>query len=213
MDGLLFDTERISQHVLADLCKSWGYTVEQSMLLSTIGHNYKTTIEMLHNRYGSDFPAVRLLAEHEQQMDNYMVTHPPSLKEGVSEMLTYLAQRAIPLAIATSSPTARAQQAIALAGLSTHFYTIIGGDMVQHPKPHPEIYLKGIASLGLSAQHVMAFEDSLVGARAARAAGLLTILIPDIVQYPPEELQEMAGVYSSLSAAQPHLEKLLKRAE
>ncbi len=213
MDGLLLDTERLSQKILANLCSSWGYKVEQSILLATIGHNHQKTTVILQDHYGSNFPASQLLAEHEQRMNLYMAAQPPVLKEGVQELVPYLAQRNIPLAIATSSPTARARRAIGLAELDAHFYAIIGGDMVQRPKPHPEIYLKGIAALELPAQQIMAFEDSLVGARAARAAGLLTILIPDMIQYLPEDLQEMDGVYSSLSAARPHLERLLESAE
>lgn len=209
MDGLLFDTERLSQNILAELCTNWGYQVDKAVLQATIGHNYPASAEIIRNHYGADFPVSRLLAAHEQQMNAALQEKPPPLKEGVVEILTRLQQRNIHLAIATSSPTARARRAIELAGLSDKFSSLIGGDLVAHPKPHPEIYLQSLAALKLAAHQAIVFEDSPIGVRAAHAAGIATILIPDLVPYHPQELPKIAGMYSSLKVATRHLKEIL----
>ena len=62
------------------------------------------------------------------------------LKPGVREMLQFLKEQHIPAAIASSTRRAAVRQQITLFGLQDFFCKIIGGDMVQQSKPHPEIY-------------------------------------------------------------------------
>ncbi|HEX8011153.1 MAG TPA: HAD-IA family hydrolase [Casimicrobiaceae bacterium] len=56
------------------------------------------------------------------------------------------------------------------------FHSIVSADLVQHKKPAPDIYELALSTLGLPADRCVAFEDSLNGVRAAKAAGLFTVV-------------------------------------
>ena len=71
------------------------------------------------------------------------------------------------------------------AGITSYFQKIICGDMVEHGKPAPDIYLKACEELGAAPGQALAVEDSFNGIRSAYAAGLYTVMVPD--QLPPTE--------------------------
>ncbi len=64
-------------------------------------------------------------------------------------------------------------------GLHVHFDAIKTGDQVPRQKPHPDLYLAALAALDVSAEQAIAFEDSPNGVRAAQAAGIFCIAIPN----------------------------------
>jgi beta-phosphoglucomutase-like phosphatase (HAD superfamily) len=84
------------------------------------------------------------------------------------------------------------------AGLLDEFATIVTRDDVTHPKPHPEPYLTAARRLGLAPDVCLAVEDSHSGVRSAHAAGLQTVMIPDLVG-PSDEIRGLcAAVLTSL---------------
>ena len=63
--------------------------------------------------------------------------------------------------------------------------------MVKHSKPQPDIYLKACEVLGQNPEECLAIEDSPNGIRAASRAGLIPIMVPDLVA-PTEELRQLS---------------------
>ena len=86
---------------------------------------------------------------------------------------------------------------------------IICGDMVEHGKPAPDIYLKACEELGVAPGQALAVEDSFNGIRSAYAAGLYTVMVPD--QLPPTEeiLALVDKKCDSLTELQAQLTELL----
>ena len=70
------------------------------------------------------------------------------------------------------------------------FDTVVTRDDVVNPKPHPEPYLTAAARLGVDPLVCLALEDSHSGVRAAHAAGMQTIMVPDLV-HPSEEIRAL----------------------
>ena len=84
------------------------------------------------------------------------------------------------------------------AGVIDFFETRTTGEMVEHSKPNPEIYLMACKSIGMKPEECVAIEDSLNGIRSAHAAGLHPIMVIDKVQ-PTEEIRGMCeAVFESL---------------
>ena len=77
-----------------------------------------------------------------------------------------------------------------ISGLGDYFQEIIGGDMVKLSKPKPDIYLKACEAIGMPPEQVIAVEDSPNGIRAAHAAGMKPVMIPDLIQ-PDEEISAL----------------------
>ena len=79
------------------------------------------------------------------------------------------------------------------ARLLDFFDHVVTGDMVTHSKPHPEIFLKAGALSGAAPSEIWVIEDSYNGIRAAHAAGMRPLMIPDLIP-PDEEMRRKAEV-------------------
>lgn len=103
------------------------------------------------------------------------------LRPGIGETL-YATQRfGIPIGFVTSTSRRNVNAVIAALKFDitpADFAVITSRETVSHPKPHPEAYLTALAELGISAEDVVAIEDSPSSAKAAVAAGVPTIALP-----------------------------------
>jgi beta-phosphoglucomutase-like phosphatase (HAD superfamily) len=97
------------------------------------------------------------------------------------------------MAIATSSGTSHAIAKLQQAGLLGRFRTVVGADQVQKPKPDPEVYLKAAGLLGVDPRACLAVEDSEYGVRAAHAAGMTVIQVPDLTE-PSADLRALGHI-------------------
>src|SRR5581483_9909631 len=109
------------------------------------------------------------------------------LKAGVVEILDQLDAMGLPRAIATSSSRYAVEQSLGPHGLLDRFGAFITRDVQQQSKPHPEPYLKAAAALGVDPADCLALEDSHNGVRSASAAGMMTVMVPDMLD-PTEEM-------------------------
>ena len=130
-------------------------------------------------------------------------------KPGVHEILEYLKQNQIPIALASSTRKTAVMEHLDRAGITGYFQKIVCGDMVENGKPAPDIYLKACEELGVAPRQALAVEDSFNGIRSAYAAGLYTVMVPD--QLPPtEEILAMVDKKcDSLTELQAQLPELL----
>ena len=71
-----------------------------------------------------------------------------------------------------------------------YFDGAVFGDMVENAKPDPEIYLKACDAIGAKPENSVALEDAPAGIRAAHAAGMTPLMIPDLVE-PDEEIKKL----------------------
>ncbi|SHO57525.1 HAD family hydrolase [Vibrio quintilis] len=182
MDGLLLDSERLALENFQTTCRKFGLDDFTDVYLTCIGTNLARTHEILQQAMGDtvDYPAFSQARETAYQALINREAIP--LKPGVAELLEYLKQHQIPVAVATSTQRERALLKLRHAGLADYFPVVIGGDQVTRSKPDPEIYLKAAAALGISPADCLALEDSANGVRAAVAAGMKVIQVPDLIQ-------------------------------
>ena len=113
------------------------------------------------------------------------------LKPGVGALLDRLDASATPYALATSSGPGWVNKHFAAHNLAERFRGVVTREDVTHGKPHPEPYLKASTILGHRPHDVLAIEDSPTGVASAHAAGLMTIMAPDLIQ-PDEETRGRA---------------------
>ena len=91
-------------------------------------------------------------------------------------------------------------------GLLGYFDQIIGGDMVERSKPEPDIFLEACRRLGARPEKCYVIEDSHNGIRAAYAAGMHPIMVPDLMEV-TEEMKSLAEeILGSLCAVQEFLQ-------
>jgi len=121
--------------------------------------------------------------------DSRLALAPLERKPGAIELLDHLDSLAIPKALATSSPRSLAMSC--LGDLATRFAALAFGDEVEHSKPSPDLFLLAAQRLGVTPSDCLVLEDSEAGVRAARAAGMDVIMVPDLIE-PSEEIAKMA---------------------
>lgn len=197
MDGTLLDTEAVFKDIVYHVSADLGFEMTEHVHLSMVGSSHEATNRLLVEAYGVTFPYSIFDAKCRELMHHRMNEAVP-VKAGVRELLDELKRRRIPVAVATSSRSAHALSHLGAAGLLSMFQAVVTRDDVTHPKPHPEPYLKAARLLGLKPELCIGVEDSHAGVRAAHAAGLQTIMIPDLVR-PSDEIAGLcAAVLHSL---------------
>lgn len=181
MDGTLLDTELVFKEIVYDVSAGLGFEMTEPVHLSMVGSSHETTNQILVEAYGVSFPYAIFDAQCRALMSERLAEAVP-VKSGVHEMLAELKARRIPAAVATSSRSPHALSHLGTAGLLDMFATIVTRDDVANPKPHPEPYLVAASRIGMRPEQCLAVEDSHAGVRAAHAAGMQTIMVPDLVR-------------------------------
>jgi HAD superfamily hydrolase (TIGR01509 family) len=131
------------------------------------------------------------------------------VKPGAAELLAFLSERGLPLAVATSSSRRTTERHLGRAGLLGHFHALATRDDVVRGKPHPDIHLEAARRLGAAPERCLAFEDSNTGLTAAHAAGTMAIMVPDIMAPTDESRGKCLAVLPDLHAALGLLRKSL----
>ena len=182
MDGLMFDSERIVQLSWTKAGELLGYGPLGENIYHTLGFNLKKRAAYFKNKYGEDFPFEKFLNEYRRFYWSYVKTHGLPMKTGLKELLIFLKDKNIKMAIATSSSDASAKNNIAQAGISHFFDIVISGNMVKNSKPSPEIYQTACKKLNVSPECAIALEDAPNGLIAAHAAGMMAVMVPDLLK-------------------------------
>lgn len=207
MDGLLIDSERIVQKSWELAGRELGYPGMSQVIYNLLGVNRAGRDIYFREHLDPEFPCDKF-AELASSKFYEIAQGGVPIKDGARELLQYARSRGYKLAVATSSRRAYADKVLAESEILQYFDGIVSGDMVQHSKPDPEIYLKAAALVGALPECCMALEDAPAGIRAAHAAGMIPVLIPDLLE-PPVEIVELAfRKYKSLREVIPLLESL-----
>ncbi|RXZ80666.1 HAD family hydrolase [Paenibacillaceae bacterium] len=101
------------------------------------------------------------------------------IRPGVMDYLDKARAAGLKIGLASSSSQEWIDRHLDQLGIRDYFDCIRTADNVVHVKPDPELYTQTLAGLGVSAQHGLAIEDSPNGARAAAAAGMHYIIVPN----------------------------------
>jgi beta-phosphoglucomutase-like phosphatase (HAD superfamily) len=189
MDGLLFDTEKLYQEAILLAAAEGGHTVAAEVFSRTVGLPWAQTRSLLLAHFGQTFPVDEFEAAWIRHFWVIAETR-LTVKPGVPELLGTLDQFGIPRAIATSSSHRTVERHLAAHDLAGRFHAVVGhGDYV-NGKPAPDPFLKAAERLGVAPERCLALEDSHNGVRSACAAGMITIMVPDLLA-PTEEMRHL----------------------
>jgi HAD superfamily hydrolase (TIGR01509 family) len=172
--------------------------VEPEVYVKCIGGSWEATRLLLTDALGGAEDYEALAACWERRYQVRIDAGDVRLKPGAIELLTVLQDAGIPRGLATSTRRATATAKLSGAGILPSFSCLICGGETQRGKPHPDPYLAAVAGLGTPAHLTWALEDSENGVRAARAAGLWVIQVPDLVPPSTELLALGHAVADSL---------------
>ena len=209
MDGVIFDSERKVVECWIEIAAKYGIKDIEKLCRMCLGTNSAETRRLALEFYGEDFPYDERKAEQSALYHERYDGGRLPMKVGVKELLDFLKQKGLKIALASSTRRVVVENQLRDAGILPYFDKVVCGDMVSHSKPHPEIFLTAAQRLGADPQDCYIIEDSYNGIRAAHAAGAHPIMVPDILQ-PDEEIREKAEVVlPSLFEVKEYLESKL----
>lgn len=191
MDGLLLDTESLAMDALVSAGKALGYDMSHEFCYKMIGAPADQCRALVDTTYGAGFPIEEYFATQEKHLREMVDSGLLRLKAGVQELFDALDEWGLKRAIATSSSRVRTDHHLALVGITDRVSHIVTRDDVARGKPFPDPYLKAASLLGVEPAACLALEDSYNGVRAAHAAGIRVIMIPDLLP-PTAEMHEKA---------------------
>ena len=191
MDGVIFDTERLVIEFWKEVADRHNIPDVERTCIQCLGTNRVRTREIFLENYGADFPFDPYRAEVTELFNTHYKGVPLPTKPGVRELLCYLQEQDIKVGLASSTAQHLVRDEIGTAGLLPYFQTLVCGDMVEHSKPAPDIFLKACEILNADPTKSIAIEDSFNGIRSAHCAGMTPIMVPDQVQ-PTDEIRALA---------------------
>jgi HAD superfamily hydrolase (TIGR01509 family) len=189
MDGLLFNTEAIYRDATIAVAREAGYHLPLDFYLATIGLPGEATRARFGELFGETFDFDGFWSASKQRF-RAATTAQLYLKAGVIELLDLLDELQLPRAIATSSRHEDARHHLDAHGLHDRFHAIVAhGDYIKG-KPNPDPFLKAADLLGVDPARCLALEDSHNGVRAASRAGMMTVMVPDLLA-PDVEMESL----------------------
>ena len=193
MDGIIFDSEAKVVECWVETAEKYGIKDIETLCHKCLGTNSAETKRIALEFYGEDFPYDEYKAEmsalYHERYDGGRLPMKPHVKE----LLEFLRENGIRVALASSTRTQVVHDQLRDAGIISYFDKLVCGDMVSRSKPAPDIFLRACEELSVEPECAIAIEDSYNGIRSAHAAGMRPIMVPDMAE-PNEEMEALAEV-------------------
>lgn len=184
MDGVITDSEKIYRRFEHEVGEKYGmdYDTMEEFCKRIAGGTYKTNRHHFDEMIGLPMGYNGWRDEVMELVDAWADGPGFDLKSGVREVLDYLKGKGIKLAVATSTSKDRAEKNLKKCGIYEYFDVLVFGDMIEHGKPSPDIYLKAAELCGVEPEYAIGVEDSINGLRSSHAAGLFTVMVIDLIE-------------------------------
>jgi len=183
MDGLLLDTETLWHEAEVELFRRHGAEFTWEDKMAVIGTSFEITSRHFADRLRVPREEGAALVDEMVALMHERVRRQVDARPGALELVKRLrALEGVRLGLASNSPRFLVDDALATAGLTDAFETIVTPADVDHAKPAPDIYVRACEDLGVDPVEALALEDSASGVAAAKAAGLTCIAVPQFAE-------------------------------
>jgi len=182
LDGVLIDSEPVWDEVRRGLATEHGRPWPEDATTAMQGMSTSEWSRYLVDTVGVSAPPDQVAAEVIARMDKRYREQVPLLP-GAVDAVRRTADH-WPLAVASSSPPPLIRRVLDSAGIADRFQALVSSEEVERGKPAPDVYLAAADRLGVPATDCAAVEDSTDGVRAAYAAGMTVLVVPN-PHYPP----------------------------
>jgi HAD superfamily hydrolase (TIGR01509 family) len=182
LDGVILETEQEWNDVRHEFAAAHGGRWDETDQPAVMGANSMQWAEYMRDQVGVPLPPGEIYKGVVDALRTRYTQHLP-LIPGARETIVGLASK-FRLGVASSSPVELIEHSLELAGLRHYFGALVSSDEVPKGKPAPDVYLEACRRLDTTPARAAAIEDSSNGLRAAAAAGLAVIAVPNS-SFPP----------------------------
>ena len=186
MDGILFDTEIVMKEGWQKAARELNFTLTEEHLSQMRGSALPRSRKLFEEWFHGQVTYDEGRAIRTAYLNDYIQRNGVPEKPGLHEFLSWLKEHSIKVAVATSTTRRVAEGYWKQSGIDQYIDASVCGDEVINSKPDPEIFLKAASLLKVPIAACMVAEDSINGLKAARAAGAISCMIPDLTPYTKE---------------------------
>lgn len=179
MDGLLIDSEPHWRRSHVSVLAQYGYEITEDDVRAAAGTRTLDQARKWQERFGFDKPSVEDLAD--EIVDSVIAaihTHGEPMA-GVVELVKELHEHGVPMAVASSSSHRLIDVVLERLDIRKYMQAVHSGEDEERGKPFPDVFLSTAKSLKVAPEKCLVFEDSLNGVKAAKAAGMRCIAVPE----------------------------------
>ncbi len=186
MDGLLIDSEPFWRQAHVQTLCDYGHTITEADFLPMTGMRTDEAVALWRRRFGwheaknieIERAIVRKVIER--------VSNQGSALPGAYELIALLQSKNLPLALASSSALEIIEVVRERLQLHDHIKIVHSAKDEKRGKPEPDVFLGVAKKLGILPKYCVVFEDSMNGVRAAKAAGMKCVAVPQLTDVPVE---------------------------
>lgn len=188
-DGTVLDSERIFINTWNIIGKPMGFDIPYDVLIDNRGKSKVYGRQNLLNAMGEDFPIDEIEAKRKVLNEQMFMEEENIVKPGMKELLAWMKEHHILSGVASARVSSVTTEHLKHAGIYEEFDVVIGGDMVEHNKPEPDLFLKAAELLSVKLEECVVIGDTISDMKAAKAAGMKAAFIEDLV---PADMEVIA---------------------
>ena len=199
MDGLMFDTEPFWGSSWAPVIAEFGYDeVPEGMVVGVRGRAGETMLAAIRHYLGDDCPAEEIWENEKALVIQREREEGVPKKPGLDDLLEYLHDCGIPIAVASSSTIEQIKTNLAHGNVEKYFDVMLSGESLGRGKPDPLIFLETAKLLGTDPARTIVLEDAYTGVEAGWRGGFITIMVPDTAEPTDVQRKQATAIVKTL---------------
>jgi beta-phosphoglucomutase family hydrolase len=179
LDGTIADTMPVHFLAYKNILLDYGIVFTPEIFANLAGIPAVGTIRKLNEMFGTNMDPEDI--GHYKEREYEKIMHRMRPVEPVVEIVKKY-YGIMPMSVGTGGYRRLAWKSLEILGLKDYFEILVSGEDVEHPKPHPETFLKCAKRMGIAPEFCHVFEDGALGIEAATAAGMTSTLVTDYYQ-------------------------------
>ena len=175
MDGVLIDSQHFHYQADIEVLTKAGYPANMETVVPYTGISNLERWPKYKKALNLDCDTTTLIKWHREIIENMFKKELKSTILGIPELLAYLSEKGLKIALASSSHLELIDIVLYQTGIAPYFEVIVSGEEVENGKPAPDVFLRAAEKISTLPEHCMVIEDSPVGIMAAKNAGMTCI--------------------------------------
>lgn len=180
MDGLLVDTEPLWVVAMQEVLGTVGVTITPELAAQTTGLRTEEVVNYWHDYFQWKEKSREQVCDEILEAVAQQVLQHGKTMEGVQYILDFFKKQGVKMGLASSSPLRFIHLVLDHFGLKPYFDAVASAEHEPYGKPHPAVYLSCAQQLDSKPLACLAFEDSINGMIAAKAARMKVVAVPEV---------------------------------
>jgi len=179
MDGMLIDSEPLWGIAMREVFATVGVELNPELSSQTTGLRTIEAVDFWHNYFKWNGKSTEQVTTEIIDAVSAKILAQGTAMDGLHYILEYFRGKDWKIGLASSSPMRLIKSALDHLDIMPYFHAVCSAEFESHGKPHPAVYLACAKALNSDPLHCIAFEDSVTGMIAAKAARMKVIVVPE----------------------------------